>query len=130
MAETNLIERTISVSGLDGRRWADLAAIVDTGATHCQIPEDVAQAIGAARLTEDEMIELPRGRDVIRALYGIRVRLDEHVVATTAILGQPSSPALLGKVALHQMGLGIDPVENRLIKEVVRLLFVTSWPTL
>ena len=107
----------------------DLLAVIDTGATHCQIPEDVLQEIGAERLSEDEVIELPSGRELIRALYAIIVRLDGQAGATTATAGPAGSPTLLSKTALSEMRLGIDAVENRLIREVVRLLAVTNWPT-
>lgn len=129
MADTNLIERTITVSGLTGQGPSrELVAIVDTGATHCQIPEDVGQDIGA-RLLGDEDIQLPNGRWITTRLWGIMVQLGERIAPTTATLGPAGSPVLVGKFALGQLGFGVDPVENRLIRQVARLLSVTHWPT-
>lgn len=101
---------------------------MDTGATHCQIPEDVARDIGAESAM-DEVIQLPSGRDVRLRLIGIWLQLDQYRIATTATVAPAGSPTLLGKAALGQMGLGVDAEENRLIKQVVRLLAVTNWPT-
>lgn len=128
MATAQLIERTITVSARSGGPSRELVAIVDTGATHCQIPEDVARDIGA-EYAMDEVIQLPNGRDVRLTLIGIWLEMDQYRIATTATLGPAGSPTLLGKAALAQMGLGVDAEENRLIRQVVRLLAVTDWPT-
>ena len=128
MADSELIERNIRVSGPAGGLSRELVAVIDTGASHCQIPEDVAGEIGAP-FDYQERILLATGRDLLRDVVGIVVEMDGYVVHTTATLAPPGSPALLGKIALHQMGLGVDPVENRLIKQVVYLLSESGWPT-
>jgi len=129
MADTDLIERTITVSGLDGGVSRELLAVIDKGASHCQIPQNIAEEIGA-RLMADEDVQLPNGRWITTGLWGIIVRIDGRAAPTTATLGPRDGPTLLGKFALGQMGLGVHPVENRLIRQVAHLLSATNWPTL
>ncbi len=122
------IERTIQVAGPSEAVWRKLTAYVDTGSDHCQIPADVAQAIGA-RFRRTETVLLANGREIEIQLVGIVLKFEEYVIDTNAIVGPVGGPSLLGRIALSQMGLGVDPVEERLIHRVVTLLATTGWPT-
>lgn len=122
-----VFERTVRVSGPAQTVFREVSAVIDSGSDHCQIPEDVAEEIGA-RFRFQETILLSSGREIIVSIVGIIVGFDRYIVDTTAILGPPGGPVILGSIALAQMGFGIDPVEERLIHRVVRLLALTNWP--
>ena len=106
-------------------------AMVDTGATYCQMPAEMAERL---QLTPSGSRRLRlANRQVVE--YGVANALVELVdqkeaVATSVIIGAQGGPVLLGALALDALGLGIDTDGRRLIEKVGDLLFETQWPTI
>jgi len=122
-----VFERRIRVSGLDRDAWRELDAIIDTGSDHCQIPRDVAEDI-ATSLAFRTTVLLASNREVPVEVVSIVLQFDEYEFATTAYVGSTGGPALVGSLALGQMGLGVDPHGERLIHKLAHLLPITRWP--
>lgn len=106
-------------------------AIVDTGATFCQVPVEIADRLQLVpsgsrrlRLANGQIVEYP----VANALVEL-VDLGE-VIATNVVIGDPGGVVLLGALVLDAFGLGIDTEGRRLIPKVSDLLYETQWPTL
>ena len=102
------------VSDLAGRRSRTGEALVDTGASHSVLAEEVLEELGVQRLwkvpfqlADDRVVEY----DVGQAL----LRLDSRELATVVVFGEPGSGALLGASTLELFNLGGDPVGKRLI---------------
>ena len=101
-------------------RSAEAEALVDTGATFCQLPREIAERL---RLT-------PTGSRRLR-LANALVQLvgQDEAVATSVLIGEPGSTVLLGALALDALGLGIDTEGRRLIPKVSDRLVETDWTT-
>lgn len=114
-----------------GTESVETDAIVDTGATFCQLPEDLAEGLHLSpsgsrrqRLANGMVVEYR----VANALVEL-VDLGE-AVATSVIIGDRGAAVLLGALALDAFGLGIDTEGRRLIPKVADLLHDTQWPTI
>lgn len=123
-----VFERRVRVSGPLPDVWVDVAAVVDTGSDHCQFPRDVLEEVGA-KFGFRAWVPLPNAREVQTDIYNITLQFDEYILNTTAYAGPEGGPALIGSLALGQMGLGVDPKGERLIPHVLHLLSETRWPT-
>ena len=123
-----VFERTVRVSGPLPNVWADVHAVIDTGSDHCQFPRDVLEEVGAT-FGFKAWVLLPNAREVQADIYNITLHFDEYILNTTAYAGPNNGPALIGSVALSQIGLGVDPKGERLIPHVLHLLSETRWPT-
>jgi aspartyl protease family protein len=102
------------VGDFDGRRFEDIDALVDTGATYTSIPSDVLERLGV-RPQEQRPFILASGERVTHGIAWIRVRLDGREEPTMVIFGNPGSDALLGAFTLEGFGLGVDAVNRQLI---------------
>lgn len=102
---------------------------IDTGARLCQISRDLAR----------ELELVPTGEVTVRYADNrigrsptalVLVEVDGHLASPRTIIGGPEAAPILGANALSELGLGVDPVEERLIPQVVELLAQTGWPTI
>jgi len=103
-----------------GRSFQGLDALVDTGASYTWIPRDVLRALGM-KPSEDRLFELADGRQVAYGFAWASIRLEGKVQPTPVVFGDEGSDALLGVVTLEEFGLGIDPLNQRLIPVVAML---------
>jgi aspartyl protease family protein len=110
----------VEIGDAAGRRFEPIEAIVDTGAAYTWVPRDVLARVGL-RPTEERLFELADGRQVRYGFAWATIRLQGKVQPTPVVFGDPGSGPLLGVVTLEEFGLGIDPVNQRLI-EVPALL--------
>ena len=102
---TLLVDAT--VSNLEGReRSVTLALLVGTRATYTTLPREVADALGLEPF-DTRRIRLGDGREECWPVAAIFIRLSRQE--------GPGSPALLGKVTLEELALGVDPSARRLI---------------
>ncbi len=92
----------------------DVEFLVDTGATYTWIPAPTLEALGvtAARA---QPVRLADGRIVERGFAWILLTLDGRTEPTPCLIGAPGSEPLLGAVTLEIFGLGVDPLNRRLI---------------
>lgn len=105
---------SMRVSNLTHRRSRTVEALVDTGASHSVLAEEVLEDLGIQRLwkvpfqlADDRVVEY----DVGQAL----VRLASRDLATVVVFGEPGSGALLDSSTLELFNLGVDPMGKRLI---------------
>lgn len=124
------IVRPVRFGSEDGSVWVHADAAIDTGSTHCQIPESVAAQLDA-RLYRMTRVRLADGRIVERAIVIVLLDLDPALppLQTTAFVADDGSPFLIGVVPLEQMGVGLDPSGDRLIPVVDDLLTISEWRT-
>ena len=109
-----VFEQTIAVKGPQQQSWEEVPALVDSGSIYTVVPMPLLQRHGVLpderrrfRLADNSVIE----RDVGE----IMVRLDGRVRTTVVVFGGEDGPNLLGAVTLEEFGLGVDPVNKRLI---------------
>lgn len=104
----------IEVGDPEGRRFEPLQALVDTGATNTAIPTSVLQRLGvkpyrasAFRLADGSRAELGVGRTW--------VRVDGQLEFTQVVFIGDGTPPLLGAVTLEELGLAVDPIQQKLV---------------
>jgi clan AA aspartic protease len=89
-------------------------ALVDTGASYTCIPRDVLKALDV-QPDEDRVFVLPDGREMRYPVAWVRIRLNERIQPTLVVCGDLGTEPLLGAFTLEGFGLGVDPVNRRLI---------------
>ena len=104
----------ISLQLLNGERFEPMDALVDTGASYTWIPRDVLEGL-SVQPDEERVFVLADGREVRYPVAWIRVRLGERIQPTLVVCGDPGTEPLLGAFTLKGFGLGVDPVNRRLI---------------
>lgn len=105
---------SIQLAKAAGERFASMEALVDTGASYTWIPRDVLEELGV-RPDEERVFVLADGREVRYPMALVRVRCDDRIQPTLIVCGDPGTEPLLGAFTLEGFGLGVDPVNRRLI---------------
>ena len=107
---TFTVEVTIRPVGSSSPSQA-IKALVDTGATLCQLPEAIAQALG---FVPDHTVTVQDAHGTLqeRPACWAEVQYQSRRALTPVILGPDGCPVLLGAVALEVMGLKVDPVRK------------------
>ena len=111
----DLFRVTIHLAGATGDSSKSMEALVDTGASYSWIPRDVLEGLGV-RPDEERVFVLADGREVRYPMAWVRVRLDERTQPTLVVCGDSGTEPLLGAFTLEGFGLGVDPVNRRLIR--------------
>jgi clan AA aspartic protease len=108
---------SIEVGDSEGRRFLQLEAMVDTGATYLVVPRDILEDLGCRpvgrrrfALGDDRVVEYEVGE--------ILLRLNEEVLHTHCVFGDAGSQTLLGAVPLETFMLAVDPVNQKPIPVV------------
>jgi len=105
---------TLHLAGATGERFQLMEALVDTGASYTWIPRDALEGLGV-QPDESRVFVLADGREVRYPVAWVRVRLDERTQPTLVVCGDSGTEPLLGAFTLEGFGLGVDPVNRRLI---------------
>ena len=104
----------IEVGDLEGGNFAAMNALVDTGATYSMVPRDVLDKVGVLSHETCQFL-LPDDSLVERDLGYARFRFERREVIAIAIFALEGSTPLLGKTALENARLGVDPVNEYLV---------------
>ena len=104
----------IEVGDFEGRRFAPVDALVDTGATYTSIPSVLLDDLGI-RPEEGRPFILANGQRVFYGMAWVRIRFDGRDQPTLVIFGEPNSEPLLGAFTLEGLGLAVDSVNRRLV---------------
>ena len=94
---------------------ATMEALVDRGASYTVIPRDVLERLGT-QPDEERLFVLADGREVRYPMAWARVAIGELVQPTLVVFGEPGTEPILGAFTLEGFGLGVDPVNRRLIR--------------
>lgn len=97
-----------------GDRSRTLEALVDTGAGYTVAPRAVLESFGCRPLRTQRVV-LADGRIEEWALAEVEVECEGRRATTPILMGPADGPVLLGATTLEQLGLGIDPLNRRLI---------------
>jgi clan AA aspartic protease len=89
-------------------------ALVDTGAAYSVVPAVVLESLGC-RPVRTQRVVLADGRIEEWSVTQIDVECEGRSTTTPILMGPDSGPVLLGATTLEELGLGIDPLNRRLI---------------
>ena len=105
---------TVGVSAPGGSHFEHVEALVDTGATYTQLHESLLRSLGVVPLG-NLSFRLANGQSVMRDVSEAPMRIGNMVRTSPVIFGSDDSDNLLGAVTLEIFGLGVDPVDQKLI---------------
>ncbi len=106
--------QTISIGDPRGEQWLEVDALVDTGASYTMVPGSLLQQLGVVPHTSRRFF-LADGRAIERQMGRGWVRLDGQMEMTLLVFGDEGTAVLLGAYTLEALGLGVDPVDRRLV---------------
>ena len=104
----------IGIGDPQGQRYEYVDALVDSGSTYNILPARMLRRLGI-EIQGSGTFRLADGRRVERDLGQTRVRINGQEATAPVIFGAEATQPLLGAVTLEIFGLGIDPVDMRLI---------------
>ncbi len=105
---------TLEVGGMNGREFASVEALVDTGSTYTVLGSDLLKTL-AIRPTERRRFQLGDDSFVEYDMGETPLRLEGLEKVTTVVFGPPGVSPLIGAVTLQIFGLVADSVNERLI---------------
>lgn len=105
---------TLEIGDPSGERFEQVNALVDSGATYTFAPRAILRHLGVEphRTMSFQMAD---GTRIERDFGRTWLRLDGEQEVSPVIFGDDEVTPLLGAVTLEIFGLGIDPVNGRLV---------------
>jgi clan AA aspartic protease len=98
----------------DGGPSRTTEALVDRGAAYTVVPRVVLESLGG-RPVRTQRVVLANGRIEEWSVTQIDVECEGRSTTTPILMGPAGGPVLLGATTLEELGLGIDPLNRRLI---------------
>ncbi len=105
----------IQVGDLEGRQYVEVDALVDTGSSDTELPQDTLRELEVTpvdRLTYSLADETIVEYDVGEA----RLRLDGRERTTQVVFGPEGVTPMLGATTLQLFHLGVDPLQEQLVR--------------
>lgn len=102
------------INPLDPTKHITLDCLVDSGATYNIIPSSVLEQLGIRPLRKDTFT-VATGERKTWSMGGVELQMDGRSGWSMAVFGPAETPPALGAHGLEALGLGIDPVNRRLI---------------
>lgn len=104
----------LEVADPQGRRYETVEAMVDSGAAYTVVPASILERLGVSP-HETRGFVLADGSRIERGFGRTWMRLDGREEMSPVVFWNEGSTPLLGAVTLEIFGLGIDPVNGRLV---------------
>ncbi len=104
----------IQIGNLDGGDFAQVEALVDTGAVTTLVPRPVLESVGIVPESR-ETFTMADGSRVAMDMAQVRARVDGRETITWVIFGDEGANPLLGAYTLEGVFMGVDPYNRRLI---------------
>ena len=101
-------------ASMDGERFREIEATVDTGAAYTTLPASLLNEIGVEPRGKRRFL-LADGRRIEMDYGEARASVNGEDVTTLVVFGEDEAPALLGAYTLEGLALAVDPVEQRLV---------------
>jgi clan AA aspartic protease len=111
----------IEIGDPRGRRFEQVDALVDTGATFTMVPGSVLRSLGLEP-QERGASELADGTLQEFDIAETRLRIDGQETSTVVVFGSEDMTPLLGAYTLERVRLAVDPAGKRLIRVPGRLM--------
>ncbi|MBI4011096.1 MAG: aspartyl protease family protein [Candidatus Rokubacteria bacterium] len=96
----------------DAPRYID--ALVDSGAGYSVVPRSLLESLGYGPVRRQRVV-LADGRVEEWLVSQVEVECEGRRATTPILMGPAASPVLLGATTLEELGLGIDPLNRRLV---------------
>lgn len=112
---SDLVAVSLGVTRPEDVRSIEIDALVDTGATHLILPEDVVSRLGLADLEWSEA-RLADGKLIpTRRVGGVRLDLLGRDTITTAYVFPAGTMPLIGQIPLEDLDFVVNPRDQSLM---------------
>ena len=91
-----------------------LETLVATGAGYTVVPRPILEELGCV-LHRMQPVRFADGRVEEWSVAEVEVECEGRRATTTVLMGAATGPVLLGATTLEELGLGIDPLNRRLV---------------
>ena len=105
---------TVTLLPRDGGDSRGLEALVDTGAGYSVVPRPILEGLGY-RPVRSQRVVFADGRIEEWSVCHVEVECQGRRTTTPVLMGSPDAPVLLGVTTLEELGLGVDPLNRRLV---------------
>ena len=105
---------SLTILSSTGESEEQVEALVDTGSIYLWLPRPLLERLGYRRVTTRPFI-LATGERVERELTIAQVRIGNETLPLLCVFGDEAGMPLLGAMVLEAFGLGVDPVNQRLV---------------
>ena len=95
-----------------------LKLLVDTGSLYTWISETRLHALGIEPLARRRVVTID-GSTTERPLAEVRMTLEGQTLTTQCLAGREGDIEVLGALSLESFGLGVDPIQRRLIPAII-----------
>ena len=112
------VRATLGIWAADGSELQRVDMRVDTGASYSQLPGDMLLDLGWAPNLPALYADLADGTRTMVELGEVKIQYNDYVLSRIFIFGENGCPKLLGSDTLQGLGMGVDPVNHRLISVV------------
>ena len=109
------VRAQIGIWASDGAYVRPLRMIVDTGAAYSQLPAATLEEMGWAPTQPPRPARLADGTATTVELGEVKIRYNGEDLTRLFIFGEEGCSPLLGSDTLQGMGMGVDPVNHRLV---------------
>ena len=109
---------TLNVINADGSRYKEVSAIMDTGATHTVLPQEMLAEMNIASV-EKIPLTMADGREVVWEYGQARIALNGRSFICPVVFS-PNKEYLLGATTLETFNLMVDPMEQQLVPKPLR----------
>lgn len=104
----------VGIGDPSGARFRDVELVVDSGSSYTSLPGSMLREIGVQPHKKQRFV-MADGRRVDSDLGRTWIRINGDREMTIVIFAEEDTQPLLGATTLQEFGLGIDPVDHRLV---------------
>ncbi len=109
---------SLGIWAADGSRIENIDMRVDTGASYSQLPTDTLRDLGWVPNLAPRPADLADGTQTLVELGEVKIRYNDEDLVRVFVFGEEKCPKLLGSDTLQGLGMGVDPVNHRLMNVV------------
>ena len=104
----------VRLDSMDGQRFLEIEAMVDTGASYTIVPAGLLHDLGVQAIDKISLV-LADGRPVEYDLGEARATINGRSIPTLVVFGEDHARALLGAYTLEGLRLAVDPAHGKLV---------------
>lgn len=109
---------TLGIWAADGSHVENVDMQVDTGASYSQLPGDTLRNLGWVPNLPPRPAGLADGTVTMVEMGQVRIQYDDVDLVRVFVFGEGNCPKLLGSDTLQGLGVGVDPINHRLINVI------------